>query len=88
MFEWLPHYDSFSSFALSDPFLAISRASGSVFMFCAPDPFSAVPRAPGPVFMFGAPELVLGGTEGIRSCFRVLCSRTRFRWYRGSQVLF
>jgi uncharacterized protein (DUF3820 family) len=30
----------FSYFALPDPFLAVSRASGPVFMFCAPRPIS------------------------------------------------
>jgi hypothetical protein len=40
---------------------------------------SAIPRAIGSVFMFCAPGLVFGGTEGIRSRFHVLRSRTRFR---------
>jgi hypothetical protein len=165
MFEWLPHYDSFSSFALSDPFLAISRVSGSVFMFCVfglvfggtegvgsrfyvgrsrtrfgryrvrrvcfhvlcsrpvfsgtegtgssfhvwrsrtrfgwyrghqvlflcfvlPNSFSVVPRESGPVLMFIAPGLVLGGTEGVRSRFHVLRFLTHFRRYLGHQVKF
>jgi hypothetical protein len=46
-----------------------------------PDSFIAVRRASGPVLMFCAPELVIGGTEGIRSSFHVLRARTRFRFY-------
>jgi hypothetical protein len=42
----------------------------------------------GPVFMFCAPILIFGVTEGVRSRFHVLRSRTRFRRYRGRQVLF
>jgi hypothetical protein len=34
-------------------------------------------------FMFCAPGLFFGGTEGVGSCFLVLCSLTRFRRYRG-----
>jgi hypothetical protein len=50
--------------------------------FALPDSFSAVPGASGPVFMFCAPELVFGGTKCVGSRFLVLCSQTRFRWYR------
>jgi hypothetical protein len=53
-----------------------------------PDSFLAVPRASGPVFMFCALGLVYGGSEGLVSRFHVLCSRTRFRWYRGRRVPF
>jgi hypothetical protein len=56
--------------------------------FTLPNSFSAVSRASGPVFMFCAPELVFGGTDGVRSRFHVLRSRTRFRWCGGSLVLF
>jgi hypothetical protein len=59
----------------------------SISCFVRPDPFSSVPRATGSVFMFCAPRLVLGGTEGVRSRFQVLRSRTHFRWNRGHQVL-
>jgi hypothetical protein len=45
--------------------------------------FSAVPRACGPVFMFCAPGLVFDSTEGVRSRFHALRSRTCFRRYRG-----
>jgi hypothetical protein len=38
--------------------------------------------------MFCAPELVFGGTEGVRSRFHVLRSRTRFRLFRGRRVPF
>jgi hypothetical protein len=50
--------------------------------------FSAVPMASGPVFMFCAPELVFGGTVGVRSCFHVLRSETRFRRCRVRLVPF
>jgi hypothetical protein len=78
----------FSCYALQDSVSAIPRASGSVFMFALPDSFSAVPRASGPVFMFCALGLIFGGTEGVGSCFHVLRSRTRFRWYRRRMVMF
>jgi hypothetical protein len=55
--------------------------------FALPDSFSVAPRASGRAFMFPPPELILGGTEGVGSHFRVLCSRTRFRQYRGRRVL-
>jgi hypothetical protein len=35
-------------------------------------------RSLGPVFMFYTPELILIGTEGIRSSFHILSARTRF----------
>jgi hypothetical protein len=47
--------------------------------FALPGSFSAIPRASGPFFMFCATGLVIGGTEGVGSCFHVLRSRTRFR---------
>jgi hypothetical protein len=51
--------------------------------FALPDSFWAVLRALGPVFMFCSPGLVLGDTEGVRSRFLILRSRTIFRRYRG-----
>jgi hypothetical protein len=48
----------------------------------------AVPRASGPIFIFCDPELIFGGTEGVRSYFNVLRSRTHFRRYRGRRVPF
>jgi hypothetical protein len=56
--------------------------------FALPNSFSAVPRVLGPVFMFCAPGLVFGGTKSVRSRFHVVCSRTRFRRYRGRRVPF
>jgi hypothetical protein len=59
-----------------------------VFMFCPSGLVSTVPRAPGPVFMFCAPGLAFDGTEGVRSSFHVLRSRTHFRWNQGRRVHF
>jgi hypothetical protein len=38
--------------------------------------------------MFCTPGVVFDGTEGVSSCFHVLCSRTHFRRYRGRQIPF
>jgi hypothetical protein len=46
--------------------------------FARPDSFSAVLRESGAVFMFCAPGLIFDATEGVRSSFNVLPSRTRF----------
>jgi hypothetical protein len=54
--------------------------------FALRDTFSAVSRASCPVFMFCAPGLVFGSTEGVRSRFHVVRSRTRFRRYRGRRL--
>jgi hypothetical protein len=56
--------------------------------FAHPDSFSALPRASRPVFMFYAHRIIFGGTDGIRSCFYVLRSRTHFRRYGGCRVPF
>jgi hypothetical protein len=56
--------------------------------FAPPDSFSAVPGASGLIFMFCAPGLVFGGSEGVRSRFLVLRSRTHFLRYRGRRVCF
>jgi hypothetical protein len=56
--------------------------------FALPDSFSAVPMASGPVFMLCAPGPVFGNIKGVRFCFHVLRSRTRFRRYRWCQVPF
>jgi hypothetical protein len=56
--------------------------------FLHPDMFLAVRRASRLVFMFCAPRHVSRGTEGIRSRFHILISRTRFQRYRGSRVPF
>jgi hypothetical protein len=49
--------------------------------FAHPDKSSAVPRESSTIFIFYAPGVVSRGTEGVRSCFHVLCSRTHFRRY-------
>jgi hypothetical protein len=62
------------------------RYRGCLFPFSCfvlPDSCSAIRRGSVSVFMFCAPVLVFGGTEDVRSCFHVLRSRTRFRWFRG-----
>jgi hypothetical protein len=46
--------------------------------FVRTESFLAVPRATGYVFTFCATGLVFGGTDGVRSCFHVLHSRTSF----------
>jgi hypothetical protein len=56
--------------------------------FALPNSFSAVPSASVPIFMFCAPGLIIGGTEGVGSCFHVLRSRTPFRWYQGRRAPF
>jgi hypothetical protein len=56
--------------------------------FARPESFSAVLRALGPVFIFCTPGHVFGDTEGVRSCFHVLRSRTHFRRYQGRLVTF
>jgi hypothetical protein len=56
--------------------------------FALPDSLLAVPSAPGTDFMLCAPGLIFDGTEGIRSHFQLLRSRTRFEQYRERQVPF
>jgi hypothetical protein len=56
--------------------------------FARTDLFSTVPRASGLVFKFCAPGLIFCGTEGVRSRFHVLCSRTCFRPCRVRRVPF
>jgi hypothetical protein len=80
----------FSCCTLQDSFLAVSRVSSPVFMFCAPrlvfggscfeppESFLVIPIASGPVFMFCAPGRIFGGTEGVGSHFHVLHSRHIF----------
>jgi hypothetical protein len=46
--------------------------------FALTNSFSEVPEASGPVFMFCALGLIFGGTEGVRSRYHVLSSRTHF----------
>jgi hypothetical protein len=56
--------------------------------FTRPNSFSAVPRASGPFIMFCPPGLVFGSTEGVESCFHILCSRTHFGRCRVRRVAF
>jgi hypothetical protein len=56
--------------------------------FARPNSFSSVPRASGPLFMFCALGHIFDSTEGVGSRFHILCSRTRFCWYRGHQLPF
>jgi hypothetical protein len=68
--------------------LAVSRASGPFFTFCAPGLVFGGTRASGFVFMFCAPGLIFDGTEGVRSRFQVLRSPTHFLRFRGRRVPF
>jgi hypothetical protein len=71
----------FSCFVSSYSFSAVPRATVTFSCFARPNSFSVVLRASGLVFMFCAPGFIFGGTEGVRSRFHVLRSRTRFRRY-------
>jgi hypothetical protein len=75
-------------FALPDAFLTISRASVSFLCFALSDSFSSVSRAFGPFFMFCAPRPIFGGTDGVKSRYIILRSRTHFRRYRRHQITF
>jgi hypothetical protein len=56
--------------------------------FALSDSFLTVVRVLGPVFIFCAHVYVLGGTEGVRSLFNVVRSRTHLGRYRGHRVSF
>jgi hypothetical protein len=58
------------------------------FCFARPDSILAVPRASSLVLMFCTHRLIFGGTEGVRSRFHVLHSRTCFRRCRVRRVTF
>jgi hypothetical protein len=77
-----------SCFALLDSFSAVPRASGLVFIFCEPGLIFSGTEGVLHVFMFCAPRHVFGGAECVESSFLVLCSRTRFRRYRGRRFPF
>jgi hypothetical protein len=77
-----------SYFVLPNPFWAVPRASGPVFMFCTTRLVFTVPRAPSPVFKFCAPRLIFDGTEDVGSRLHVLRTQTHFRRYRGGWVPF
>jgi hypothetical protein len=62
----------FPSFALSDSFSAIPRASGPVFMFCAPGLVFGGSEGVGSRFIILRPLLVLDGTDDVRSRFHVM----------------
>jgi hypothetical protein len=57
-------------------------------LFCTPELIFGSTNYDGPIFMFYATGLIFGGTEGVGSDFNVLCSLTRFSWYRGRWVPF
>jgi hypothetical protein len=61
-----------------------------LLFYCStrPDSFSAVPRASCPIIMSCSSGLIFGGTEGVRSRFHVLHSRTCFRRCRQSGHVF
>jgi hypothetical protein len=48
--------------------------------FALPDSFWIILRAPSLAFRFCTMGLVLDGTEGVKSSFHILRSRTHFRW--------
>jgi hypothetical protein len=56
--------------------------------FALPNSFSTVSQASGLVCLFCAPVPVLGGIEGIRSSFYVLCGRIHLGRYRVRRVPF
>jgi hypothetical protein len=56
--------------------------------FARPESFSAVLRVSAPIFMFCAPGLIFGVTEGVKSYFHVLHSRSHFRRHREERVPF
>jgi hypothetical protein len=85
-YRWRPI--AFSCFPLPDMFLAVSRVSGPVFMFCAPRHVFGGTEVIGSILMFCVPGLIFGGTKGVGSRFHVLRSRSRFRRYRGRRVPF
>jgi hypothetical protein len=72
----------FSCLPLPESFLAVTSASGPVFMFTAPGHVFGSNDGVGSCFH------VFGGTEGVRPRFYVLRPRTHFRRYRGRRVPF
>jgi hypothetical protein len=78
----------FSCFQLPDMFLAVPRASGPFFMFCALGLIFGCNEGVRSLFMFFVQGLIFGGTEGVGSLFHVLSAQTRFRRYRGRLVRF
>jgi hypothetical protein len=56
--------------------------------FVLPNSFWAIPRVSGRVFMFCTHTPVFGVTEGVRSSFQVLSSRTHLLWFPSRWVQF
>jgi hypothetical protein len=79
---------SFSCFALPDSFSVVPWASAPIFMFCASELVFGGTDGVGSRFHVFAPGHIFGGAEGVGSRFHVLCSRTRFRRFRGRRVQF
>jgi hypothetical protein len=79
---------SSSCFALPDIFLAVRRAYPPFSCFALQDTFLAVRRVSSPIFMFCAPGLIFGGSEGVRSRFLFLRTRTHFQRYGECRVPF
>jgi hypothetical protein len=82
--HWIP----FSCFARPDSFLAVPRASGAVYMFCAPIIIFGGTGGVRSLFHVLPFRTRFGGTECVGSRFHVLRYRTRFRRYRGRPVPF
>jgi hypothetical protein len=78
----------FSSFALSDSFSAVPRASGPVFTFCAPGLIFSCTEGIGSRFYVLLSLTRFRRYRGSGSRFHVLRSRTHFRWYQGRWVPF
>jgi hypothetical protein len=56
--------------------------------FALPKSSAVVSRSTCRIFFFCAPGHDFGGSEAVESHFHVLCSRSRFPWYRGRWVMF
>jgi hypothetical protein len=78
----------FLCFSFPKMFLAVQRASGLVFMFCAPRHVFGDTEGVGSRFYVLRSRTRFDDTEGVGSHFHVLRSRTRFRRYIGRQVPF
>jgi hypothetical protein len=78
----------FSCFALPDSYLAVPRALGPVFKFCAPGLIFDGIEGDESSFHFCSFGLVTGDTDDVGSNFLILRSRTRFGRYRGHRVPF
>jgi hypothetical protein len=78
----------FSCFVRSVSFSAVSRATGSVLMFCAPG--IVFVSTEGVWFRFHVlrSRNIFGGTEGVGSRYLVLRARTCFCRYRARRVPF